>query len=365
MSSCQFSSRIAGLADGALSQEEISELDRHLEGCRVCESELETIQALDALYREHSFFEPAEEYWDELPRRVSAQLGSRRRHITPKWRLALADMAASWRWQHAAVAVSAAVLIALFFQKQMTFQPPAETTRPVVEVLPEASHAIPPLPPETRPERTEPVTQQKAIAPRAIAENTVPPAEQNIEAPAESRVVTLDSPGKIAGRGLKLGPIAFAGPKVLVPRPHAGFLVSSDADLSSSERRGDDVKIFSQEANRASLGSAGHSESRAIFPEIESDFQETLWIVQNSTDLSEKRNIWLSFLKREKDPTDHARGVYRLALVLEEIAHRSAEAAEARAAVSFYRDNAVTLRRFMHDSGFEKKLAALVAAAGM
>ena len=90
---------------------------------------------------------------------------------------------------------------------------------------------------------------------------------------------------------------------------------------------------------------------------IRSGFLETLWIVQESKAMDEKKNIWLSYINRESDITYRSLAIYNLALVLAKIAEESTDLGHAAEARSFFLGHEEALRFQMGNERFDNKLS--------
>ena len=88
---------------------------------------------------------------------------------------------------------------------------------------------------------------------------------------------------------------------------------------------------------------------------IRSGFLETLWIVQESQTLGEKKNIWLSYIDRESDITYRSLADYNLALVLAKMAEDSKDRDLATEARNFFLTHEEALRFQMGNQRFDNK----------
>ncbi len=149
----------------------------------------------------------------------------------------------------------------------------------------------------------------------------------------------------------------------LIPLPNSMFIMDGAAnDQLTSGKKG--KQMMSTTAALARSGSAGRSANSLRRKKIidvhgENSFSQTLWIVQESTSLSEKKNIWLSYISREKDPTYHSLAIYQLALTLEKIVETSKSEADAREAYNFFVENKKTLIFQMKEQRYNSKLHVL------
>jgi hypothetical protein len=148
--------------------------------------------------------------------------------------------------------------------------------------------------------------------------------------------------------------------EVIYPVPNTSFIIAMEL-IKEEEKNAlaPEVRTFS-----FNLGERSTLQPLQERPEnleaLESEFYEILWITQETNILTEQRNIWLSYLSRETDPTFRSLAIFNLAWVLSKIAEETRNPVKAKEALDFLKEHQESLR-FQMKQRFEEKVGTLLA----
>jgi len=143
----------------------------------------------------------------------------------------------------------------------------------------------------------------------------------------------------------------------LYPIPNTEFILPSQSD-ELQDRNNPLQRTFALNKQDARSSQPDVvSELPEEIKKIRSGFLETLWIVQESQTLNEKKNIWLSYIDRESAITYRSLGDYNMALVLAKIVEDSKDRDHATEARNFFLTHEEALRFQMGNERFDNKLS--------
>lgn len=355
-------SKLGFYFDHELQTDEMELVTAHLSQCAQCQLELSQLQEIETAVRSGIYEEPLPDYWSKTPQIITHRLDltDKEPALPTKLMTVLKRLfpESGLRWGLAgglAVAVLLILSLNVFnLQNQQELvgqQPISEQTEetlsstqsegtPVVDS--EAEPAIGTAKQEAKPELTsdksehaENLATEIVIGTRNLALSQVP-------------AKTLETGSGIPARVKhELRP---------VPASHEivrHLLAREEKDVHSP-----DVNTLSLE-QRLDSKHLDITNSTDGLSELESDYLETVKIVEESTTLEEKRNIWLSYISRQDNFTYKTLGIYHLALVLYDIADLKYDRDKAREAIDFYRKEEETLRFQMGDQEYEARVSAL------
>jgi hypothetical protein len=328
-------------SDHALEESERHDLDTHLKSCRSCASELESLRHLDSLMKVNFYSDPPAEYWKSLPRNVITRLGLRQqRPWFDKVRTFVDELAVanSFKWGLA----SAAALVTLTFLVGRFYL--HDTKKPgLSEPQLARSNAI-----------AEKATAEQAASVAGELKDEVTSVQPELnhsmgsDQPANSDV---DVNRRVVTTKIERLPVRFQKTKppathqALYPIPNIEFdLAAANMEDEQGNTGVPQLRTLALKSNVKSKQKAGVSWSTDKSNEQVSSFSETLAIVQQINSLDENRNIWLSYLDRETDPTYRALGIYNLALTLSKIVEVSNDSEKAREALNFFKEHEKSLR---------------------
>jgi hypothetical protein len=193
--------------------------------------------------------------------------------------------------------------------------------------------------------------RQPAAVPANVAASTQSGFNHRIEPLKRLPVNRLLVPAAASSPQMALLPVVTATPD---------FEMDAAAEVARDDDR--DAEVYGvlgmQRTDMTLSAPVPAEESQRDIPE-ESSFNEIMWIVQQSTSLDEKRNIWLSYIGRETVDTYRSLGVYHLALVLSQIAEQTRSTEKAGKAAEFFEANQIILRQLLGDDRFNRKVATL------
>jgi hypothetical protein len=325
-----------------------ADVAEHLATCPACVLMLESLKKVDQAFKtEFILTEPPPHYWENLPRIISQKLAAQKPPaIFDKWLNAIQKAFApvSVRW---GLAGAAAVLAVMFFwrsfislNKEMTKAdaPPSQlSTQANAEIAKSKSNDAKPT-----------------ILAMEKAEAAPSSPTQAVQAPAPSNAIA----GNIRNLPVRAEPVKpMHGKKVLYPTTS----LNTDSFVQAAEENEEEAtnwRVFALTLNSHSRGPAATPRGDSQVEDAQSSFSQTLWIVQQGTSLEEKRNIWLSYITREKDATYRALGIYNLALTLAKMVEESKSPEKAKEALRFYREHEELLKVQMGEERYLLKVSA-------
>lgn len=355
--------------DGGLPVEEMREVETHLERCLECTRELRYLQQIDILMQEDLYPPPDEDYWSNTPKVIMRRLDLRSKaSISERFFYVLSSLMPPARLRWAVVGVLAIFL--MLFLSRVLYLPKSKTTLATKSTVA-----------ETRKDRGEFAKNSAGTGKKSTAEiagdsNVKVNKRAKAKAPAAStsktsiafskdvKVATERSNftgpvNKLTPHALEQGNLAkLQFDQELIPLPAAEFLVASTLSETDTPSQKPLVQSFAEDRNARQMQPTSKSgSSEASGEKTESSFAETMWIVQQSSRLSEKKNIWLSYINRETDATYRSMGIYNLALIFAKIAEESKDPDKAKDALEFFKENEQSLRFQMGDSRYELKIS--------
>lgn len=368
--------KMSNYMDMELPDKEMQKLAEHLKNCPDCQTEYNTLKRLDAIFAKTHFAQPTIAYWQALPKTITARLGletSKSKRLFIWQAMEELKLAFGFKW---GLAGALALAATIFFLRGGFFSTP-QSPITQTESIPKkqlSESQIPKLPtinatdvnsaPAAPSEESELLVatdessrKEPDKAPTEDSELGLyePAAEGEETASAFAVKVARQTPSRLPVR-IKIPSLPrFTDEIYPIPNSDLGLwqtlpVVEEKLDQSAPERR-----TYALES-KVNSQSAAKSEAEKQVDRAASSFSETLWIVQESRTLSEKRNIWLSYISREQDVTYRSLGVYHLALVLAKIVEQTKDADKAREALEFFKEHEKSLRFQLSDPRFNIKM---------
>ena len=356
--------------DQVLPDGEIQELKNHLGACMSCSTELQNLEKIESVIQAGIYSEPPDEYWNDVPQGITKRIGIRPKvSAFEQFIESVGEIlsARSFRWGFAG-AFAVAVLIVTLNKVFVTQQAPVSMTQNKSmenEQAPAASMSelnaiqnVTPLRPEKdlainendKLETKEPLAKQLADLPDRNKGN-----QKTVLNYINEALLALNS---IVGKPLKTeGREVLGVNQELYPIPNTEFILPSQSEELQNENNPLQRTFALNKQDARSLKPKVVSELPDEIKRIRSGFLETLWIVQESQTLDEKKNIWLSYIHRESDITYRSLADYNLALVLAKIAEDSKDRDHAKEARNFFLTHEEALRFQMGNERFDNKLS--------
>ncbi len=331
-----------------------AEVAEHLATCPACALMLESLKKVDQVFKtDFILTEPPPQYWETLPRVIFKKLAAQKQHaIFDKLLNAIQKTFApvSVRW---GLAGALAVLAVMFFWRSFDSQPQSEV--PAKEI---ATADAPPSQLSTR------TSAEIAKLKSDDAKPTILPMEKVEAAPSlPTQPVQHPAPSDAIADNIRNLPVRaepvkpMQGKKVLYPTTS----LNTDSFVQAEEEREEAAanrRVFALTFDGNSRSTAAPLNTGSQAEDSQSSFSQTLWIVQQSMSLEEKRNIWLSYISREKDATYRALGIYNLALTLAKMVEESKNSEKAKEALRFYREHEELLKVQMGEERYLLKVSA-------
>ncbi len=369
--------RLGTYLDGECSAEEARAIAEHLARCNGCAHELALLQRLESTVRAQKLVGPNAEYWNDVSAAVLARLGLNRAGARTRWGLgrlgaALADaLLPPTRLAWAGLAVAAVVLVVVWFQgrERGPVRPPEMAHEQPKALTPSSGPREEAALPSVRVESDEveappaSLTQNvPAVKPTSPQGTGDMPVAQDAKTEPE-RVAVLEPQEWRDGAVRPLPPRAAQVVEIEKPRfDDLIYPVLNARFLVDNLETGDEVDQDRLPVRTLSLGTtpakgfSGPPTQIEQLRELGNDFYETFWIVEQSVTLEEKRNIWLSYLKRETNPTYRALGVFNLAIVLSQLVEQTRDPELAQEALEFFQENARALNFQMGEKRYQQKV---------
>lgn len=351
MKTCKYQSLLGLYFDNALSEQENDEIAQHLNSSTRCEclKELARLSKIERIVKNDLFKAPPENYWDEVSDNILAKIGGMVKPVEASWfETFIADSVAFIEANALKLSFSGAfavgVLVLLFTVDFTGFEEQNQAAVP--DVNPQA-----------------PVVETARNIASAGSKLVATLEQDNFEindAPVMSdvdlqNIVALNKNARtkvlpIGNRAIAALEINFGGE--LIPLPIYEVQFGSDDDAGSEDKKRFGQQTFAQSLNGARYDVDNLLKENSETVEGENDFAATLWIVQQTESLSEKKNIWLSYVSRETNSTYRYMGVYNLALVFAKISIESKDPEKAQEALEFLKSNAASLTFQMTEQRF-------------
>lgn len=359
---CYFiKSKIEKYLDHELAESERHEIMTHLQNCTDCTEELESLRKIEEIAKSDLYVEPPKEYWKTVPKIINSRLGLR---AQPAYSERLARLARGFvpakrlRWGLASTfaVVGLIILVRLIHIPDLLESPVNDAQNVVNKTIADNLVA------ESSKLQVEVKTglkdnKQETLSPNRSPEELEIRITEPVSTPAASLTLFEESEIKSLNPR-KPRQMTHAYDEQLIPISNANLVLDTSLALEDSD---ESENIAFPIQRTFARGDIPGSQKLAIqnrpgeTEEAENTFTETLWIVQQSKSLSEKRNIWLSYINREEDPTYRSLGIYNLALVLSEIAEKSKQPESAKEAMDFYKEHEKSLRVQMGARRYEIK----------
>ncbi|MFQ5865649.1 MAG: anti-sigma factor family protein [bacterium] len=362
----EIKSRLEKYLDHRLDESEQDEITFHLQNCPHCTQELRSLQKIEEIIKSNLYWEPPKEYWKTVPKIITTRLGLNVRPSVFEKLHALANdpiLSKRFRWGLASAFAGIALIV-------------------IVKLIdiPNLSKS-----PMTNGHKTtkEPIAQelvsQSSNLPKKLASISDKGAEEkdtsNIKSDSGIEInEAISSHNEISQAWFERSSISCLNPKKpnektysynhqLIPVANTNLLFDRAIKSEDVDKNADAAfpiqRTFGMGGNISSSQRAKAQNNSHELTEAENCFTETLWIVQQSHSLSEKRNIWLSYVSRERDPTYRSLGIYNLALVLSQLVEKTKDPEMAEEALSFYKENEKSLQFQMSPRRYQTKIKIL------
>ncbi len=371
MTPCEYQSKLEAYLDRALSATEIKEFARHARECASCQTQLQKLQELESLYKNYvdtALGSPPPHYWETVTNRIMLRIGvPEKRSIIAALFDEIGHLLARRSFQFGFGAAVAAILVALLLNWQET-QTPSVAEHQEKQSSEESLVTAPPAqlsdgvsemakvdapPSEVEAEKRHNANQDASV----VAEQG--PETRKPDLVVSSKIIADRQPIEIPARRIR-GLAASDVAEELTPLPSPDFIIASQNEDGASEAQDiSSIIAASNVTDGAKPRPVDGKPAELELTEQRSDFAETLWIVQESKTLSEKKSIWLSYIAREGNNTYRAMGIYRLALVMASIAEQTRDHDDAREAIEFFKEHERSLRSQMNGNRYDRKLHAL------
>ncbi len=356
--------------DQVLPDGEIQELKNHLETCMSCSTELQNLKKIESVIQAGIYSEPPDEYWNDVPQGITKRIGIRPKVSAFEQFIESVGgilSAKSYRWGFAG-AFAVAVLIVTLNKVFVTQQAPVSMTQNKSmenEQAPAASNSglnTVQNAGHLKPEKDMAINEKDRL------EAKEPLSEQLTDLPDRGKgnqkiALNYLSEALLALNSVQSKPLKTENREVLrvnqklYPIPNTEFILPSQSDeLQNGNNPLQRTFALNKQDARFSQPDVV-SELPDEIKMIRSGFLETLWIVQESKTLDEKKNIWLSYIDRESDITYRSLADYNLALVLAKIAEDSKDRDHATEARNFFLTHEEALRFQMGNERFDNKLS--------
>ena len=354
--------------DQTLPDNEMQQLRGHLDACKSCTTAFQNLGKMECVIQAGIYFEPPHEYWRDVPQTIIKKIGIRAETSALEQFIESTHAffaAKSFRWGFAGA--FAVAILAFFFSK--TFIPDQKSATLTQAELMSQSGSTPALVDLNKDQKTASFDSEKSqvgneetnlIAKGPVSELVTKLQDSN----AGSREIAITflsedllALNRVKGKPLKTESREILGVnRALFPIPNTEFILPPRTDdVQDANSRLQRTFALDKQDARSSRADA-ISDLPDEIKRIRSGFLETLWIVQESQTLTEKRNIWLSYMNRETDITYQSLAVYNLALVLARIAEENKYPDDAAEARSFFLEYEEALRFQMGDERFDDKL---------
>ena len=356
--------------DQVLPDGEIQELKNHLGACMSCSTELQNLKKIESVIQDGIYSEPPAEYWNAFPQRITKRIGIRPKASAFEQFIESVGgllSAKSFRWGFAG-AFAVALLIVTLNKVFVTQQTPVSITQSnSVESEQALAASISEL---NAVQNADPLKPKEVmgIKEKNKLEAKEPQSEQLTSLQDRGRgsqkiALNYLSEALLALNSVESKPLKTENLEILrvnrelYPIPNTEFILPSQSDELQNENNPLQRTFALNKQGARSSQPDVVSELPDEIKKIRSGFLETLWIVQESQTLAEKKNIWLSYIHRESDITYRSLADYNLALVLAKIAEDSKDRDHAKEARNFFLTHEEALRFQMGNQRFDNKLS--------
>ncbi len=370
--------KVGNYLDTALTENEMHGIAQHLKKCTDCTSILESLKQIESLMKVDVYEEPPEEYWATLPNKITNRIGL---HSPATKTKKISDLLNEWLPKNSlvwgftgVVAILTLILGIKQVYKVKSVNPPVivQQTEDVqlnseeVQIKPEeteqnlVSTSIEENAKQTTPvesfEQTNdsnPIVEQQ---PRITAVNNKQTTELLILSDFYIEKYHISKFDNIAIRKQKFDLPDYN--QHIYPIPNS-VLIYLDYQSDSEDETESSVtawRTYSLTNNVSSSQKAKRLNISENSSEPKSSYSEILTITKKSKALSEKRNIWMSYISWETAITYRLLGIYNLALVLSDIAEKTQDLEKAKEALKFYHENEESLRFQMGNALFQSKI---------
>lgn len=358
--------------DGALPDKERHEIERHLRDCPNCLRDFEAIKGIEHLLRVETYPEPPKEYWTALPRTITDRLGLSIQRTTFDGIRSVLDQLLRPKYFRWALAAAAVLFISIISLKDRFVPDPVGaplSEQDVANAQADSGKEADGLAMFGKSQvyvkagrYEEAITKSTAAGRDHPLPKTQQARNDNAIQASKTESLSHQTIAPLALNGVEKLPVRFRQPgapryeEKIYPVPNTRFILAME--MMQSNRKEDDISnvltfSFDHGGNRSQLQPPGRPDDSEV---AENEFYEVLLIVQEINSLDEERNIWLSYLSRESDPTFRALGVFNLAMVLSKIALQSQDPDKAQEALDFFEDNDEALR-FQLRNRYEARIA--------
>jgi len=356
--------------DQTLPDSEMQELRSHLGACISCSTEFQNLEKIECVIQAGVYSEPPNEYWRDVPQTIIKRIGIKAETSALEQFIESIQAlfaAKSFRWGFSG-AFAVAVMVFFFSKTFVSEQESAIITQ--TELKKGESGSTPSLVDLNEDANTASLGSENALVinekKNLVTKRPVSEPATKLQGPNEgSREIAINNLSEdfLALNSIKSKPLKTESREVLgvnrelFPIPNTEFILPPQThDLQDANNPLQRTFALDKRDARSSQADAVLDLPDEI-KQIRSGFLETLWIVQESQSLNEKKNIWLSYINRETDITYRSLAVYNLALALAKITEENKNLDEAAEARSFFLEHEEALRFQMGDERFDNKLS--------
>jgi len=355
--------------DQTLPDKEMLDIRNHVGTCMSCSVQFQKLEKIESVVQAGIYSEPPDEYWHDVPQRITERIGIRAEISTLEQFIeSIQALFAAKSFRLGFTGALAVAVLVFFFSKSFIWDRES-TTVTQAELMKKESVSTPFLADSNEDANTTSLGSENELV---INEKKNLVAKEPVSEPVtlqrqneSSREIAVNyfsdellALNIVESRPLKTeSRVALGVNRELFPIPNTEFIRPPQIDdLEDTNNPLQRTFALDKQGARASQADAV-SDLPDEIKEIRSGFLETLWIVQESQTLDEKKNIWVSYINRETDITYRSLAVYNLALVLAGITEKNKELDHAVAARSFFLEHEEALRFQMGDVRFDNKLS--------
>lgn len=349
MKTCKYQSLLGLYFDNSLPVQESDEISEHLNSSTRCDclKELARLSKIERIVKNDLFKAPPENYWHEVSATILTRIGAHAKPVPVEvswFKTFIADSVAFLEGNSLKLSFSGAFAVGmLILILSYNF---SDVQNPSQVAIPELN------------------TESSVIETRTIASIKSKPAANLEQDSFETNVAPVLSQGDLQNVNTKKQPevlyidnraiasLDFDFEGELIPLPPYEVELGLDDDAGLDEEKQLGQQTFAQSLSGARYDVDNLLKETAEPADGESDFAETLWIVQQTVSLNEKKNIWLSYITREMNSTYRYMGTYNLALVYAKISIESKDPEKAQEALEFIESNEASLIQQMTEQRF-------------
>jgi hypothetical protein len=347
--------KICMYVDDALDDSERQDISEHLASCASCMLLLDSLRRVDQVFKADYIVEPPPAYWQSLPRIITNQLPPR-----PKPASVFTDLIAAIqqglalprvRWTFVGVgAVAVALVFAIKGFSPKTSLTPMTPAPEIISSQAQTDGMKTPVSQFEEGQQSSSDAQLSQLEELPVSESTT----ASIERASGSDMIV----GNVRTLPVRLQPLnPPTRDKMLYPTTSLNTDIFVEDDGEEIDPDDPEWRVFALTTDGNSRQTTYPTTGSEKIDDPQNSFSQTLWIVQQSTSLDEKRNIWLSYINRETDPTYRALGIYNMALTLAKIVEDSKNREDAMQAAAFFTEHDLLLKGQMGEDRYLLKMS--------